>query len=513
MKKLILIVSIILLTALPCRGGAVPPFTTIFMRTVLDDATAAAARTTLGLGTGDSPTWTGATITGGAVIGLNSAIFQPTTDSTTFFQVKDEDGNVIVAVDTTNNRIDATTFNATDEDGVLQVDGTCIFRTGTSTNYNVFLGDDVFTNDEGQYNVGIGTQAGKYNDITGAGDEGWYNTYIGYQAGLGDVGGNTGYMNFALGRGVLSGNSSGARNVGIGYETFSSNTMGFGNVGIGYFAMRYNKIGNYNVALGYQAGYGVLNNSFSENVLVGRGAGFGLTTGSSNVIIGYKSGHNQTTNSDKLIIDNQDRGSAALELTNSLIYGVFNASTASQSLRFNLANLYLADSVHSDADDAGAVAVSFIREDGAGTASTAATITGSHDGAGANDTDGKLVFATDDGSGLINGVIVARGGLSTPTDPNTLGNGDTTFICESNVMIITGDGGGNTIGTITGAKSGTLLTMIFVDGNVTITDTDAHTANTVDLAGTATDFTSADDKTLQIVYDGTSWYETSRSVN
>ena len=57
------------------------------------------------------------------------------------------------------------------------------------------------------------------------------------------------------------------------------------------------------------------------------------------------------------------------------------------------------------------------------------------------------------------------------------------------------------------------MLLVFVDGNVTITDTDAHTANTVDLAGVATDLTSADDTTLLLFFDGTSWYEVSRSVN
>ncbi|KKL48933.1 hypothetical protein LCGC14_2320560, partial [marine sediment metagenome] len=44
------------------------------------------------------------TVAGCAVLGLNSAVFRPTTDSATFFQVKDKDGNVIANVDTVNNR-------------------------------------------------------------------------------------------------------------------------------------------------------------------------------------------------------------------------------------------------------------------------------------------------------------------------------------------------------------------------------------------------------------------------
>jgi molybdopterin-binding protein len=94
----------------------------------------------------------------------------------------------------------------------------------------------------------------------------------------------------------------------------------------------------------------------------------------------------------------------------------------------------------------------------------------------------------------------------------TLGAGATTLAVTKNVITVTGDAGANTIATITGAVVGTYV-FIFVDGLVTITDTDAHTANTVDLAGTATNFTSADDKTLTLVFDGTSWYQISTSTN
>jgi len=46
------------------------------------------------------------TVTGNSVLGLNSAIFQPTVDSTTFFQVLDADGGTpVFNVDTVNERV------------------------------------------------------------------------------------------------------------------------------------------------------------------------------------------------------------------------------------------------------------------------------------------------------------------------------------------------------------------------------------------------------------------------
>lgn len=93
----------------------------------------------------------------------------------------------------------------------------------------------------------------------------------------------------------------------------------------------------------------------------------------------------------------------------------------------------------------------------------------------------------------------------------TLGVGATTFAVTSNIVQVTGDGGANTIATITGAVVGH-YTFIFVDGNVTISDDNTHASNTVDLDA-SNDFTSADDKVLQLVFDGTSWYKVNESTN
>jgi len=92
----------------------------------------------------------------------------------------------------------------------------------------------------------------------------------------------------------------------------------------------------------------------------------------------------------------------------------------------------------------------------------------------------------------------------------TLAGAATTFALTSDIVILTGDGGGNTLATITGGTNGQLLTILFVDSFVTITDTDAATSDTVNLSaaftGTATDV-------ITLVYSGVKWFEVSRSVN
>lgn len=288
---------------------------------------------------------------------------------------------------------------------------------------NIAIGYQCFYTDNGAYNIGLGNQAGYYNDSTGGGDEGNLNIYIGYHSGYGDAGGNSGKLNTALGAHTLEDNISGSANVaigrqalqanttgnfnfGMGDQTLITNTSGYRNVGIGYRAlyannngrlnvaigdeaMRYNSSGIYNTAVGSGAlflstssrnvGIGIncgkhqtsgennvyigsfcaeYNQTGSTNVGVGyyacgKGAGsaqvavanqtclgaysgYRLSNGSSgNVLLGYYAGSRQTTNDNLLIIDNQDRASAAAEITNALMYGIFDATPANQSLRIN----------------------------------------------------------------------------------------------------------------------------------------------------------------------------------
>ena len=108
-------------------------------------------------------------------------------------------------------------------------------------------------------------------------------------------------------------------------------------------------------------------------------------------------------------------------------------------------------------------------------------------------------------------VELATGKVSrTVTSLAVLAAGAVTFAVTGEAMVIDGDGGGNTIATITGASTGQILILRFVDASVTITDTSTHAANTVNTAGA---FTSADNTMLTLFFDGTSWFETGRSVN
>jgi hypothetical protein len=200
-------------------------------------------------------------------------------------------------------------INITDEANGYQIDGKRIVSAYGSSKTNVFIG----------HSAGNFTMTGIHNVAWGA--------YV--------LDANTtGSHNIGMGSAALTYNTTGDYNVGIGRSALSVNTTGSWNVGIGDYALFLNQTGIDNIAIGASS---LLNSTSNENVAIGIWAGNYLTTGSSNIFIGFNAGKNQTTNSNLLIVDNQDRSSAANEITNSLIYGVFNATPANQTLRFNAA--------------------------------------------------------------------------------------------------------------------------------------------------------------------------------
>lgn len=236
------------------------------------------------------------------------------------------------------SNVDTGTFVAvdcTDEDTGYQIDGTSVLWTGVVANQNIFLGSGAFDKDEGTGNVGIGYQAGFNNTFSGS--YGTSNLYLGYKAGYGLHGNNRGYDNVYIGFYAGYETTLGHHNMAIGNRAGMELENGHRNMLLGYYAGKKISSGDDNICIGMSTG--ILLTTQNSNTFIGSYAGY-VTTGSSNIFIGYKSGYNQGAISNILFIDNQDRLSAANELTKALIYGVFAAAPADQDLTFN-ANVFL----------------------------------------------------------------------------------------------------------------------------------------------------------------------------
>lgn len=254
----------------------------------------------------------------------------------------------------------------------------------------------------------------------------------------------------------------------------------------------------------------------NANTAVGWSSGNSITTGSSNVALGFNTGASLTTGALNIGIGSNALASSVSGTGNTVIGS--DAMSDSTSGDYNVA-------IGEDAlsrDSAGAFTGSNNVAIGTGAgfeiavAASANVLIGYQ--AGKNFTlSNALIIENSDNitTPLIYGDFSAdqlkwHACTGSPHQSKTLGNGATTMAITRDVVIVTGDGGGNTLATITGGVDGQVLKLIFVDALVVITDDDTHAANSCDLSAA---FTSADDKTLQLVYDGTNWYELSRSIN
>jgi len=270
----------------------------------------------------------------------------------------------------------------------------------------------LYSNTTGSYNSALGYAALNANTSgyrnSAFGSEALYANTSGYRnLAFGSYAlrfNTTGYNNSAVGYAALSSNTTGNYNSAMSYYALYSNTTGSYNSAVGNNALRSLKptsgaitafadysetvagtvmatsVGHELTGVSTKKITGTVNYNGSEsitvidadtfyftatwvatekgwwgvlseaqyNTAVGYDSGYSLTTGSSNIFLGYGAGYNQTTASNLLIIDNQDRESAANEVTKSLIYGVFDADPANQTLRIN-AVLNVTENIQIDA--------------------------------------------------------------------------------------------------------------------------------------------------------------------
>lgn len=125
----------------------------------------------------------------------------------------------------------------------------------------------------------------------------------------------TGTKNNAFGNGALNDVTSGESNSAFGYSALQDNTTGSDNSGFGQYAL-HNIIGNYNTGIGVSAL-------------------FTSTSGNGNITIGYYSGYYQTNLSNRLYINSLNRTNLLGDTTNSIIYGLQNATSSNQQLYLN----------------------------------------------------------------------------------------------------------------------------------------------------------------------------------
>lgn len=267
-------------------------------------------------------------------------------------------------------------------------------------------------------NVFLGALAGNFTMGPQGGDPklGNHNSGVGFMSLNANT---TGWDNVALGDTALTYNTSGFYNSAVGAGACEHTTSGIMNTCIGASAMLSGTTANYNIAvgtasaynltsgtenvmIGYQSGYHAT--SGMRNIFIGSGTDYYLTTGinniaigqyaldynvsgSSNIAVGSYAGKNQT-GSNVLIIDNQNRGNAAAESANAILYGTMAANSTNQSLSVNAGAINLNGNVNVGA-----------------TSSTTLSILGAS----------CLEMSNSDGSGGVNYITVLNGVLSATT--------------------------------------------------------------------------------------------------
>ena len=192
-------------------------------------------------------------------------------------------------------------------------------RCQTTTTGNIYLGECAGIQPTGagiggNYNIGIGYQAGAYRCTSNS----TCNITIGYQAGYS----GRGFDNIALGKHALYGGTfCGCFNIGIGDSTGYNLADGKDNTLLGRSAGYNAEDGSDNVAIGRLAGYNI--KDADDNVFVGQRAGVWTCNGCRNVMLGGNAGGSDSRSSYSTGNYNQFIGYCAGALTCAGIANVF----------------------------------------------------------------------------------------------------------------------------------------------------------------------------------------------
>jgi hypothetical protein len=201
--------------------------------------------------------------------------------------------------------------------------GSLAVNTGTN---NTAVGRSVLSaNTTGQDNTALGSLA-----LT-ANTDGSNNTAIGRVAlQLNTSGGS----NVAVGKSSLGSNTTGTGNTSVGTTALSLNTTGIQNVAVGQLALRDNTTGSENIAVGRAAL--ATASTASNNIAIGTNA-LTVATAGNNVAIGRNGGIALTTGTNNTFIGHS-AGSTATTGANNICIGVSEPATATTSNSITLGN-------------------------------------------------------------------------------------------------------------------------------------------------------------------------------
>lgn len=135
----------------------------------------------------------------------------------------------------------------------------------------------------------------------------------------------------AIGSNALGFGDGGHSSTAVGWRSNTQGGGGIANTSIGLSSLNANLTGTLNFSGGTQSLY---SNLGSYNTACGTNVFLNNVSGDRLVGLGFCAGVYEL-GSDALYIDNQDRGSTAGDKAGAILYGIFNATPASQRLRIN----------------------------------------------------------------------------------------------------------------------------------------------------------------------------------